>query len=277
MATTNSREVNTEEVIPADIIPDTTTVEEGDEEIIPPVIEPAEEPKPAPESSPEGTKVEPVVPEATIEPSKPGPAPVEGESIREKALRLELTRVKGLLRTKAVSDLVDSTKEAPPKEDQMSRLRNLGYSDEEIAKASELVDVLATSKGYVKAEHTYQTVVQDTIDGFLESNPEYKPEHDADDFRWGRFQEILKSGIYNISGKTSKQLRAIFDRVNDDVVKEYGESTTKVDVSRIAAQRHKIASVSHSGGTKVVQTEIKKVIAPEIRSIFKGFEDDDLV
>ena len=272
------REVNTEEVIKAENIPDGTTVpDEEDEEVIPPVVEPADETKPAPASSPEGTKTEPEEPEAVIVPSKPEPAPVEGESQREKALRLELTRVKGQLRIKSVADLVEGAKEAPLKEDHIGRLKNLGYSDEEISKASELVDVLATSKGYVKAEHTYQTVVQDTVDAFLESKPEYKPENDKDDLRWGRFQEILKSGIYNLSGKTSKQLRSIFDHVNKDIVDEFGESVQTTDAAKRAAQQQKIRSVSHSGGTKVVQTEIKKAIAPEIRAVFKGFEDDDLV
>lgn len=276
MATNNQREVNTAEVIKAENISDSTEVEGEDEEIIPPVEEPAET-KTAPESSPEGTKTEPEEPEAVIEPSKKEPAPVEGETPREKALRLELTRVKGQLRQKAVTDLVEGVKEAPIKEDHVSRLKNLGYSDEEIQKASELVDVLATSKGYVKAEQTYQTVVQDTVDVFLDDNPEYKPQNDKDDLRWGRFQEILKSGIYNLSGKTSKQLRSIFDRVNKDVVDEFGESSLKIDASKRAAEQQKIRSVSHSGGTKVVQTPTKTVIAPEVRSIFKGFEDDDLV
>lgn len=276
MATPIQREVKTEVVIKADNIPDSTTVEDGDEEVIPPVEEPAET-KPAPESSPEGTKTEPEAPEAVIEPSKTEPAPVEGESTREKALRLEIARVKGLLRVKSISDLVEGAKEVPVKEDHLARLKNLGYSDDEIAKASELVDVLATSKGYVKAEHTYQTVVQDTVDAFLESNPEYTPVNDKDDLRWGRFQEILKSGIYNLSGKTSKQLRSIFDRVNEDIVDEFGESVQTTDAAKRAAQQQKIRSISHSGGTKVVQTPTKTVIAPEVRSIFKGFEDDDLV
>ena len=115
------------------------------------------------------------------------------------------------------------------------------------------------------------------MDSFLDTNPEYNPQNDKDDLRWGRFQEILKSGIYNLSGKTSKQLRAIFDRVNKDGIDEFGESVVKTDASKRAAEQQKIRSISHSGGTKVVQTEVKKVIAPEVRSIFKDFEDDDLV
>lgn len=275
MATPTQREVKTEETINADSIPDSDVEEEEDEEVIP-AVEESEE-SPAPESSPEGSDVEPEEPEATIEPSKTEPAPVEGETPREKALRLEITRVKGLLRQKSVSDLVEGAKEVPLKEDHTNRLKNLGYSDEEIEKASELIDVLAASKGYVKAEQTYQTVVQDTVDAFLESNPEYKPENDKDDLRWGRFQEILKDGTYNLSGKTSKQLRVVFDRVNRDIIDEFGEPVAKTDASKRAAQKQKIQSVSHSGGTKVVPTEPKKTVAPEVRSIFKGFDDDDLV
>lgn len=279
MATPTQREVNTAEVINAENIPDggETPTEDEDEVIIPPIEETEEKPDTAPASSPEGTNVEPEAPEATIEPSIKEPAPVEGETPREKGLRLELTRVKGLLRVKSISDLVEVNKEAPAKEDHLARLKNLGYSDDEIAKASELVDVLATSKGYVKAEQTYQTVVQDTVDAFLDTNPEYKPENDKDDLRWGRFQEILKSGIYNLSGKTSKQLRTVFDRVNKDIVDEFGESSIKTDASARAAQKQKIQSISHSGGNKVAPTPTKTVIAPEVRSIFKGFEDDDLV
>ena len=62
------------------------------------------------------------------------------------------------------------------------------------------------------------------------------------------------------------------------VVEELGQPEATVTKKKTDAQRQKIKSISHSGGNKIVQkkasTETK--IDPEIRKVFKGFEDSEL-
>lgn len=42
----------------------------------------------------------------------------------------------------------------------------------------EVVDVIATSKGYVKKEQNYQDTANQVLEDFIEENPEYKPIND---------------------------------------------------------------------------------------------------
>lgn len=289
-----SKEVNADtEVLDIANDPDETEVDDLDEEVIPPVDEEAEiAPEATPIENDEAPETEPeAIPESSSEEATPvaqpvtplvpalskQPAPVAGETPREKALRLEVQRVKGLLRKDGIQDIV-GTKPAStqPKAvtDRLAKLRE-NYSEEDIRKAEELIDVVAESKGYVKAEHTYQQTVNNIVGNFIEANPEYKPENDPEDVRWNRFQDILKSGIYNVSGKTQEELRIIFNKVHKDVTEELGEPVIKTQVKEQAAQRQKIKSVSHSGGTKPAPVKPVKTIDPTVRNMFKGFDDDD--
>lgn len=290
MPETSTREVNTDaEVIDADKIDDgETTEEELEEEVVPAVDEEAEKDPPEddakepPESSPEGKKVIPEKEEKPIEPSKKEPTPVEGESPREAALRLQIQSLRTELRKKNLGITGEDKKPAPATSDRMKKLQET-YSPEEIRNMEEAIDVLAESKGYVKSSQTYQETVNGVVDTFIEENPEYKPANDPEDARWTRFQEILKDGTYNLSGKTPKQLSVIFKRVKVDVDQELGEPAIavrakekEVETRKIAAQTQKVKSVSHSGGTKVAPAKKESTIDPGVRAIFKDFSDEDL-
>lgn len=235
------------------------------------------------DSSTEGSESDAEKPADTV-PSQQ-PAPVPGETPKEKALRLEVQRLRGLNRKKSVTDMVDST-QAPAEglgTDAKSKLKELGYSEDEIEKADKLVDILVSSKGYVKQSQNYQGIVNDQVEAFISANPEFKPENDPEDVRWTAFQRHLSSGLYNINGKTREQLQTLFKKVKADVDAELGEptETTKAKADEAeerkkAAEKQKIKSVSHSGGTKPAQSKTKTPIDPEVRKIFKGFDDADL-
>jgi hypothetical protein len=280
MTETNQEEVNND-VEEVNVDETTNEVEDGDETVIPPVEDapegdvPAEEndtPTDSPESSPEETTEE-ETPPSTF--TKKEPAPVAGETPKEKALRLEVQRLKGLHRKDAINDIVGK---GPALEsvDNLQQLRDIGYSDEEISNMEKAIDVIAQKKGYVKAEQSYQATVNTIVESFIDSHPEYKPENDPEDVRWARFEGIIKSGVYNLSGKTPKQLNEIFKRVHRDVSDELGEADVTVEVKRQAAQAQKIKSVSHSGGTKSAPVKRASTIDPNVRGMFKGFDDEDL-
>ncbi len=293
MADTTPREVNSDETEILNLEEDDTTTPEGDEDedleevVIPPVDEetpegdePATEEEPAavieeaPDSSPEGAA--PDAPPATV-PSQP--APVPGETPREKALRLEVQRVKGLLRVQGIQQLVtpegDAAAPAKPVSDRIAKLKET-YSDEEIAAMEEAVDAIAESRGYVKKSENYQESVNTVVNDFIQANPEYKPENDPEDVRWTRFQELLTDGTYNIQGKTPEQLKRIFTKVSEDVVKELGAPANEAAPRQQAAQRQKIRSVSHSGGTRTPAAPKESKVDPSVRSMFKDFDDEDL-
>jgi lipoate-protein ligase A len=268
--TETNREVNTEpEVLNLDLKADGT---DGDEEVIPPEAKPEAKQEDQP-TEPEQTESPVSSPEEKV-PLQDTPAPVPGETPREKALRLEVQRLRQVNREQGVKQMVDELPKEQPI-DRLEELREQGYTDEEIEKVDKLFDVMAARKGLVRAEHTYQTTVQDTLNAFIEGNPEYKPQHDADDVRWGRFQQILSS-TYNIAGKTPAQLQTIFGKVKADVDMELGEPEAKVQGKRIAAQQQKVQSISHSGGTKTSTQQPKTAIDPSVKQLFKGFSDEDL-
>lgn len=231
------------------------------------------------DSEPEGDETDDALSHQTKK-----PALVPGETARERALRAEVARLRGLNRKKSVSDMVEEPREAAPQSpDVRNKLKELGYSDDEIEKAETLIDTIASSQGYVKQSQNYQGTVNEEVDAFINANPEYKPANDLDDLRWDTFQRHLKSGLYNINGKTREQLQTIFKKVKADVDSELGEPETqrraKADESeerKKAAQQQKIKSVSHSGGTKAASEKSKKTIDPNVRKMFKGFDDEDL-
>lgn len=275
---TETREVNTEDeggdLIPKDQLP--TDPAELAKEAIPAVVPPTED-KPV-EPDPESPDAPVSSPEAPVEkPEVPiQPAPVEGETPREKALRLEVQRLRGLNRKDQIKDLASGIQKVSPPENEYKVLKDKGYTDEEIENMETAIDLIASKKGYVRADQSYAQSVQDTVDLFLDEHPEYKPSTDVDDLRWNAFQGYLKDGTYNLSGKTPKQLKSIFERVNDDVKKEFGEVIVKTNPAQLAAQQHKVTVASHGGGTKST-TETKPKINPtEIGGIkLKGFSPED--
>ena len=233
-----------------------------DEEVVPPQeVPPTDEPDPdAPVSSPEE------------EPTQP--APVSGETPREYALRKEVERLRKDLRGNAIQG-ISAPKASPQANNRLAKLREK-YTDDEIQNMREAIGALAEAEGYVKAEHTYQQAVNDILESFLEENKEYLPQNDPGDVRWGRFKSILESGIYNLQGKTPKELRAIYARAHRDVTEELGDAAQTVQARTRAAQQQKIQSVSHAGGTRSTTPKPKATpLDPSIRDVFKGFDDED--
>lgn len=267
------------DLIPADQLPSGADLAKQGEAFAQGQAQPGDEPaeqQPQEAESPEA----PASAEAPVEkPEVPlQPAPVEGETPREKALRLEVQRLRGLTRKKQVEDLVETTQQPQvTAEDEYQVLKDQGYTDDEIKKMVTAVDLIASKKGYVRADRNYAQSVQDTVDLFVEGHPEYKPSNDPDNLRWDRFQALLADGTYNLAGKTPKQLTSIFNKVDEDVRKELGENVIKTTPQQVAAARHKVAVVSHTGGGKPTPAE-KPTYDPEqpIGGVkFKGFDEDD--
>jgi len=305
------------EIISADQIPDGDEDDDGDEDVVPPVDEddePAEgdQPDGEPEGdededgdadgagdSPSGASAaprkdgEPEDTDATEpqpEPSNTTPKsakPVPGETPRERALREKVTELRNKLREKSVAAAVGDKPTEPEGDSDVEALKELGYSDEQIEKLEKVVDVIAARRGYAKRP-SYQQTVNDVTRDFVAEHPEYAPENDPEDARWLKFDEIAKSGFYDLKGKRPDQLKAIFKRIHRDVEEELGTANLppkpKADPSedrKVAAARHKVEMTGKagagSGGAPVTKTDKRPLgIGAAERGIFKDFSDEEL-
>lgn len=200
------------------------------------------------------------------------PKPVEGETPREKALRLKVQELRERIRNK---DEVIKTTPPPISNEEYDALKEI-YTEEELEKVEKLFEVIGKKKGYVKAEEIYARDGNQVLEDFLDDHPEYKPENDVEDVRWNKFKQILTND-YNRSGKQPKELARIFKKVHRDVQEEFGESPKVISHSKRKAQVQKVRSVSHAGGAKKeeVKKESKAPTDPGVRKMFKDFDDDD--
>jgi hypothetical protein len=210
--------------------------------------------------------------EVTETPAPIQPKPVEGETSREKILRQQIEELRQKIRNK---DQVIKMAEPLISNEEYEALKET-YDDDELQKFEKLFDVIGRKKGYVKAEDVYKDKGQETLNGFLDKHPEYKPENDPNDMRWNTFYKVLERD-YNRVGKSPSELAHLFEKVNRDVLEEFGESPTKtIATSQRNAELQKIRSVSHTGGTK---TEVAKKsnapTDPNVRKMFKDFDDED--
>lgn len=270
----NSEDVGGEDLIPKEQLP-TDPVELAKEPTVDGTVTGEESTdQPAPEEKVESSSA---APEEKPVVHSQQPAPVEGETAREKALRLEIQRLRGIKRKDDTKEIAEGANSVNTQTDKYEILRTQGYSDEDITKMETAIDVIASAKGYVRADRNYATTVQDTVELFTDAHPEYNPASDVDDVRWNLFQSFLKDGTYNLSGKTPKQLTAIFERVNTDVCKELGDVIVKTNPRQLAAQQHKVTVASHSGGTKSpVATPVKRDHTQVGGIKLIGFNEEDL-
>ena len=233
------------------------------------------EEKPESSSGEEGEESKEESEEETEEktPAPSQPKPVEGETPRERALRLEVQRLKGQRREAKLAE------EKKPEVDRMKELEE-DYTPEELTKMERAIDVLATKAGYTKQSVVQQNAANDTLQDFLDENTEYAPQNDVEDVHWNAFQRILASD-YNIKNKSARQLKTIFNKVHRDVNEELGivEDKPVRNQKKIDAANQKIQSVSHAGGTKTKPTESSgdhlKNMESANRKMFKGFSEDD--
>jgi hypothetical protein len=208
---------------------------------------------------------------------------VEGETPKERALRLELTRVRRGIREKEQKDLIKTEPIVEDDSDIDEELRGMGYEDNQIAGLKKVVDIVASKQGYVKKSNSYKEMADDTLTSFIEEHPEYAPENDKDDLYWSRFKSILGSD-YNLNGKNSKQIKSVFERVDRDVKEELGDK--ELDKDKIEAQKRKISDVSHTASTSSKETvETKKAVSAGNKTfvssghpglVFKGFDEDEM-
>ena len=213
--------------------------------------------------------------EDSLKSEKKEPKPVEGETPREKALRKQIVLLRKknreaerqkMFNKESIKSNGNETNIDPDKYKSITD----EYSEDEIKRFGSLFEVMAEKKGYIKKSHNYGNMVNDTLEDFLDNNPEYSEENDEEDVRYGLFDQRIRSGIYSLEDKNKKQLKEIFKEVHNYVNNQLGESETKeprMNVNKRNAQIQKIKSVSHKGGGSKIEDNKKKSIPMSKRNL----------
>ena len=210
--------------------------------------------------------------------------PLPNETPRERALRLEVTRTKRLLREDRRNEIMGANAPAPAsqkKELTAEQKAVLGkYTPEEIASLREVLPVLADEMGYVRGDQlqagTYAEKASGELDNFLSDHPEYLPENDNGNVLWDRFKEQFS--MYK-QPSNPKDYRKIFNRIHTEVFGIQPANGSKK--GQTDAQRHKVGAGSQRGSsgpaTAPRQTTRAAPAASGLRlDMLKGFDADEL-
>lgn len=253
-----SKEEETEEVESEEETktPDSSSEEEKETKEEPEVeAEPEEEAKT--EEEPEVVAEEPKVKE---------PKPVEGETPREKALRLEATRLKGLLRQQRQEELfVKQPLEQKPTDEELAQ-----YDPEELKRFEKLAVKMGFAKKDEIISQTSQERLNDTFNDFLEAHPEYAPENDKDGLLWNQYKSEFQ--LYNPT-KDPKVLKKILNKVHNDI---FGVQPAK-NLNKINASREKIKVASHTGASAGKEPRRQTQAPSGLRiDAMKGFSEQEI-
>lgn len=194
------------------------------------------------------------------------PKPVEGESPRERALRMETTRLKGLLRKERQEELF-----VKKPIDSKSQDEDLAEYDPEELKRFEL---LATKMGFAKKDELIRETVYEKnnneFESFLEAHPEYSPENDTNGVLWNQFKSEFN--LYQ-SPQDPKTLKKILNKVHNEI---FGVQPAK-NLNKITASQEKIKVASHTGASAGNKVNRQSQRPSGLRlDALKGFSDDDI-
>ena len=205
------------------------------------------------------------------------------ETPREKALRLEVDRLRGDNRSKKTDELFAgsdvSVKKTELSEDKKDRLKK--YDPKEIENLREVLDVMADDLGFIKKDEfqktSYSGQAKNILDDFLEVHKEYDPINDKDDVLWNRFRSEFK--LYKVP-ENPRDLKKLFNKIHNDVVGIKPSS----DLRKIEANKEKIDSASHSASKnksnkraeQVVDRSQSSVTKEDARRGLKGFTDEEI-
>lgn len=230
-------------------------------------VEPEDEEKETPTES--SSEEEPDEQQEAVVDHTKEPKPVEGETPKEKALRLEVQRLRKERRQERASEI--STETPKMKEEQDPEVDSVlsKYDPDELKNLEEVVDVIAKKKGWMRKDEqfaqTYTEKANEIKDEFLAEHPEYLPENDKDDTLWNAFKREFE--MYK-KPENPKDLKKILNRVHKEV---YGGKD--IDMAKISAKQEKLRS--HAGTTQG-GTLVRSTSNPALREQLKGFSEEEL-
>lgn len=224
---------------------------------------------------------EPVV-EATIEAKV-----VDGESPRERALRLEVQRVKeinrGLRGKKLLGDAQPMSASQPAELSPEDKQALEAFDPEAVANMEKLLPVLAKKLGFVKkddfSKDQYQGTSQDVLDAWLEDHPDYLPENDKGDILFNRLKDEMS--LFQKPANPKGWVK-ILNRAHNEIM---GITTKpKESAAQVQAKQEKIKVASHgpaSVSSPKTQTRVVSQDDQELRALaekggLKGFSQEEI-
>jgi len=201
---------------------------------------------------------------------------VDGETPRERALRLEVTRLKRASKDKMSDGMFKDSPTVEPKEispDKKAVLEK--YNPDELNNLKEVLNVMADDLGFVKKDDyqksSYQTQSKDILDSFLDSHPEYLPENDKDNVLWNRFQE--EYAIYK-PPQNPRDFKRLFEKIHKEIFNISSDDSLK----KVNAGKEKIKVASHaSNSSNTNQNKPQQSnLDPNLKGYMKGFDEKEL-
>jgi len=200
--------------------------------------------------------------------------PVAGETPRERALRLEVTRLKRESRDSRKNDLLKTEGSKEVKLDAAEDEALAQYDPNQLKDLEKILSKL----GYAKKDEVISTVSKTTSDAilseFLDKHPEYLIENDHDNILWNRFRSEFN--LYK-QPDSPQQFRQVLERAHRAVM-GIATKTTPVSKTTIAAGQAKIKAVAQGGTTtsKGTKNSSSPLIDPSLTKYLKGFSKEDL-
>lgn len=190
------------------------------------------------------------------------PKPVEGETPVERGRRLEIQRLKGLLRKERQDELFVAPQAAP-----IAQEDDIDLDAEQV----KTFDKLARKLGFVKKDDQVAERNDDVFQSFLEEHSEYDPTNDKDGTLWTQFKSEFK--LY-APPQDPKTLKKVLQKVHNEI---FGVQPA-ANLTKINAQREKIKVASHTGASVQKTAPRARVQAPSgLRTdAMKGFSDAEL-
>lgn len=204
-----------------------------------------------------------------VEEPEPKTKAVEGETPRERALRLEVTRVKGLLRKERQDDLF--VKAPGTKGKTIEDNEELSeYDPEELERVERMMKLM----GYVKKDEIAQeNIAKDNtsvFNTFIGAHPEYAPENDPDGVLWEQFK--AEFNLYQ-PPQDPKTLQKVLNKVHSEVA---GVQPAK-NLKSINASKEKIKVASHRGASANKNARPSALPPKGIRTDgLKGFSQEEI-
>jgi len=196
---------------------------------------------------------------------------IEGETPKERALRLEVTRMKREVSKYKKDELFTPI----PKPQQVNKVLE-DYDVDQVKELKSILSAAADELGFVKKDELYKTLTEDRRDdiwnSFLDKHPEYLLENDPEGVFYNQLKEEFS--IFK-EPTTAKGFQQLLNRAHESI---FGIKSTPININKINAQQEKIKVASHSGGTVGSKSKSSKPIdTSNLRlDALKGFTQDEI-
>lgn len=203
--------------------------------------------------------------------------PVEGETPVERARRLEIERLRKVIRDSKRKELFEDEKQPVTQKvvsDEKKKILEK-YNPDDVKALGEVLDVYADELGFARKADiqatTYDQVANDALDTFLDRHPEYSPENDKENVLWDRFKEEIK--LYR-KPENPRDYKKVFEKIHKDI---FGIESSDT-LSKINAQKEKLRVASHSGATPGSAAPVPRgtSLDTSLKQKLKGFSEAEL-